>query len=248
MGNKRKIIGVSMSDTTNNNATVSIIIPTLNEEKSITKTLSSISQQTQQPIEVIIVDGESTDNTCQMVSQYNWVTLIQSHHRGRAQQMNTGANHAKGDWLLFLHADTLLPINGIAAISQLNNNAYVTAGCFTHQFSSSHCFLSIISWLHNFRCRITRIMYGDQSIFCRRKTFYSVGGYPEKIMEDIRFSEKILETHPPVLLDNQVITASRKFEQRGIIRSFLDVIIIICCYQLGRPIPNISKSFFSEIR
>lgn len=240
-------------NTTNNVplSRVSIVIPTLNEEKALPATLSQLLLQTQAAYEVIIVDGGSQDATCAIAQQWAnklpHVTLLHSATKGRAVQMNMGAAIASGDWLLFLHADTLLPINALASI-QAQSSSSVLAGCFKQLFSGANVLLNIISGLHNFRCKLTHIMYGDQSIFVRLNTFKRLQGYSEGHMEDIKFSEDLLTLTDPILLDDYVVTDSRKFKQRGVIRSFMDVVIIVSCYQLKKPIPNFSQSFFSEIR
>jgi len=230
--------------------TVSIIIPTFNEEKALPATLNSIVDQAHAAHEIIIIDGGSQDNTHAIVQQWMQklpnITFFLSPQKGRSEQMNLGASKATGDWLLFSHADTLLPKNAIVNIQ--SQSASTMAGCFKQQFSESNIFLSFISCLHNFRCELTHIMYGDQSIFIRRKTFVDIKGYQTGHMEDIKLSENILSLTKPALLNDYVVTDSRKFKQRGVLRSLLDVVIIITCYQCNKPIPNISQSFFSDIR
>lgn len=222
---------------------ISIIIPVLNEEKALPATLSQVFRQTGD-YEVIVVDGGSDDGSRELLRSYTGVQLIESA-RGRAVQMNAGARRAQGNWLLFLHADTLLPDN---ALEKIRSEGDMTkAGCFHQQFSGQHWLLKLISRLHNWRCRRSRIMYGDQAMFVRRETFEQLGGFPEQpILEDVLISEALVEVTVPVLLEEKVITDSRKFTQRGIWRSFAEVFIIMSCYELRLPI--FGRGFFSAVR
>ena len=222
---------------------ISIIIPVLNEERALPATLQRVFSQAGE-FEVIVVDGGSTDSTLDIVNQQSQIQL----HRaaaGRASQMNEGARHATGDWLLFLHADTLLPENALLCIEQLP--ADIQAGGFKHRFSGQAYSLSLISWLHNLRCRSTRIFYGDQAMFVRRKLFTELGTFPdEPILEDLLFSEKLVKVTQPVILDSYVITESRKFEQQGVWLSFWQVILILLSHELHLPIP--ARKFFTNVR
>ena len=165
--------------------------------------------------------------------------------RGRARQMNAGARQCQGDVLLFLHADTLLPVDALLSINTLDSD--IKAGCFRQRFSGKHWFLSAVSWLHNWRCNRSRIIYGDQAMFIRRKFFHQIGGFPEEdILEDVLISEEIVKHTRPVLLEQNVVTSSRKFEQRGLFRSFFDIFLIMSCYELRLPI--IRKAFFAAFR
>ncbi len=224
---------------------ISIIIPVLNEEKALPETLSSILSQLDN-VQVIVVDGDSSDRT-QMIARENAEVELIVSERGRARQMNAGAVKANGEWLLFLHADTLLPKNAIQEIQSLTSDKNKQAGCFHQRFSKDHWFLRFVSRLHNWRCRRTRIIYGDQAMFIRRQLFESIGGFPEQdILEDVLISELIVAQTNPILLDQEVITSSRKFEQRGLFRSFFDIFIIMSCYELRLPI--FRKDFFAGFR
>ncbi len=224
---------------------ISIVIPVLNEEAALPLCLSCVMSQAGE-FEVIVVDGGSSDRSREIAADYSKVTLLTSA-RGRAMQMNAGAGLASGEWLLFLHADTLLPDQAVQQIECQSDNKNVQAGCFCQQFSGDHRLLRAISWLHNWRCRHTRIMYGDQCIFIRRSLFEQLGGFPATdILEDVMLSEAIVKISNPLILGSAVITDSRKFEQRGICRSFAEVFIIMSCYELGLPI--LGRDFFSAVR
>ena len=222
---------------------ISIIIPVLNEERALPATLQHVFSQAGE-FEVIVVDGGSTDSTLDIVNQESRIQLHKAA-TGRASQMNEGARHATGDWLLFLHADTLLPENALISIERLSSDTQ--AGGFKHRFSGQAWSLRLISWLHNFRCRCTRIFYGDQAMFVRRKLFTELGMFPdEPILEDLLFSEKLVKGTQPVILNSYVITESRKFESQGIWMSFWRVILILISHGLHLPIP--ARKFFSNVR
>ena len=222
---------------------ISIIIPVLNEEKALPETLACLRRQIQDD-EIIVVDGGSEDHSQQLVETYEDIQLLMASP-GRASQMNAGAAIATGDWLLFLHADTHLPSNALQTIANLDSDC--RAGCFRQRFSRAHWFLRFVSWLHNRRCAHTGVMYGDQAMFMRRELFQCIGGFPShSILEDVSMSEEIMQHTRPRLLPLTVVTSSRKFEQRGVFKSFLDIVVIMSCYELRLPIPR--RGFFASYR
>jgi rSAM/selenodomain-associated transferase 2 len=225
---------------------ISIIIPVLNEERALPATLQRVfaQQAVAASYEVIVVDGGSTDATADIVARAPGIAW-QVAETGRARQMNAGAHKASGDWLLFLHADTLLPDDALQTISVLP--ADVQGGGFTHRFSGSTRGLRLVSWLHNFRCRRTHVFYGDQAMFVRRQLFFELGLFPdEPILEDLLFGEKLASATRPVMLDSTVITDSRKFEQKGVWLSLMRVLLILISHELRLPIP--ARRFFANIR
>ncbi|MGD8843225.1 MAG: TIGR04283 family arsenosugar biosynthesis glycosyltransferase [Gammaproteobacteria bacterium] len=222
---------------------ISVIIPTLNEQRALPATLARLFAQTAE-FELIVVDGGSTDHTLELLQQEPRLQLFAAP-TGRASQMNAGAVQARGEWLLFLHADTLLPPDGLTQIAQLP--ADVLSGGFQHRFSGQALGLRLVSWLHNFRCRRTRVFYGDQAMFIRSSLFHELGGFPdEPVLEDLLFGERIAAITRPVILDGPVITDSRKFEQQGIWLSLWRVLMILLSHELHLPVP--ARKFFSPVR
>ena len=224
---------------------ISVIIPTLNEEKALPETLRHLLGQPGD-FEVIVVDGGSADRTGEIVRGEPRVRLLTAP-KGRASQMNTGAQHATGDWLLFLHADTLLPEGALARLNTLETDATVQAGGFLHRFSGTDWRLRMLSYFNNVRCRRSKIMYGDQAMFVRRTLFERLSGFPnESRLEDVLFSRKLVRIVTPVLLAPPVVTDSRKFVQMGIWRSVFRASLILLSIELGLPL--ISRAFFRDIR
>jgi rSAM/selenodomain-associated transferase 2 len=222
---------------------ISVIMPVLNEEKALPATLQRLFSQSGD-YEVLAIDGGSSDNTLAVIKADDRIHL-HSCNTGRASQMNCGARHAQGEWLLFLHADTLLPENALTAVQQLPDTT--RAGGFRHRFSGSQWGLRLISWLHNFRCRCTRVFYGDQAMFMRKSLFTELGGFPdEPVLEDLLFSEQIANVTSPIMMDSYVITDSRKFEKAGIWLSLLRVILIQISHELKLPTPALK--FFANVR
>jgi rSAM/selenodomain-associated transferase 2 len=236
---------------------VSVIIPAYNEEKALPHTLRELLRQLGD-YEVIVVDGGSTDRTLAVLTEFSfsadpsprgshpsrlWLTAS----KGRASQMNEGAKHATGDWLLFLHADTVLPSGAIQRLNEMETDQMIRAGGFMHQFSGDDWRLKLISFLDNFRCIRSRIIYGDQALFVRRALFEQLGGFPNRpILEDVAFCERLIAVTTPLLLSPSVVTDARKFLKMGICRSFLRVLLIILHVEFHLPV--LPRAFFEDVR
>ncbi len=204
-------------------STISVIIPTLNEEKTIGQTLSSLPA-TEIP-EVIMVDGGSTDQTiliaeafCAEASNVRIITAP----TGRARQMNEGAKASRGDILLFLHADTRLPTEAQLMIKAALTDPAVVGGRFDVTFDSHSGFGAMISTLMNRRSRLSGIATGDQALFVRRHVFEQLGGFTDiPLMEDVEFSRRLKRTGRMAALHQKVTTSFRRWEQQGPLRTIL---------------------------
>ena len=233
---------------------VSIIIPAYNEEKALPHTLRELFRQFGD-YEVILVDGGSTDRTRAVVQGFSLSTQhsalrslrLLSAPKGRASQMNAGAKEAGGEWLLFLHADTVLPSGAIQRLNRMEADLTIQAGGFMHRFSGDDWRLKLISFLDNIRCVRSRIIYGDQALFVRRPLFEQLGGFPHiPILEDVALCERLIAVTRPLLLSPAVVTDARKFLKMGVWRSFLRVLLIILHVEFRLPI--LPRSFFQDVR
>ena len=196
----------------------SIIIPTLNEEKTIEPCLSAL-QPLRNNCEIIIVDGGSIDNT--RVIARSLADKVVSSDKGRARQMNNGARYASGNVLIFLHADTSLPKNALQLIQQKLNSSRKW-GRFDIQLSGKHFMLKVIAQMMNWRSRLTGIATGDQVIFVTRLAFEKAGQYPEiNLMEDIAICKALKKISPPICLKAKVISSGRRWERYGIYKTIL---------------------------
>jgi rSAM/selenodomain-associated transferase 2 len=213
-------------------STLSIIIPVLNEAKVIVRTLTSFQSLREAGHEIIVVDGGSNDGT--PVLSEPLANRVIGSPRGRARQMNAGAEIASGRILLFLHADTSLPENSDQLILAGMARTGKKWGRFDVSLAGKHCLFPIIAWLMNLRSRITSIASGDQAIFLERRLFEAVHGFPEiDLMEDIAMSKILKRTGKPLCLWHRVLTSSRRWEKNGILRTVLQMWFQRLAYFLG---------------
>jgi rSAM/selenodomain-associated transferase 2 len=162
---------------------------------------------------VIVVDGGSADATAARAKDGSDAVITALP--GRARQMNAGARAARGDVLVFLHADTRLPPNA----DELILSSHSTWGRFDVDIEGSHPMLPVIATLMNLRSRLTGIATGDQAIFVRRDAF---GGFPEiALMEDVAFSRAMKRRSRPACLGARVVTSGRRWEEKGVWRTIL---------------------------
>ncbi|MFW2364881.1 MAG: TIGR04283 family arsenosugar biosynthesis glycosyltransferase [Desulforhopalus sp.] len=222
------------------NPLISIIIPTVNEEQTLPRTLAPLKFCGQ--CEVLVVDGGSNDGTLAIANTYGCRTI--SGPRGRARQMNRGVEESTGDVLLFLHADTLLPGNFFTQITRTLKISDVAAGAFSLSFDSRQRSLAIISWGANLRSRLFSLPYGDQGLFTSRKNFSAVGGFPEmEIMEDFVFIRKMRRFGRVITLQDQVITSARRWENIGVLKTTFINQLIIAGYRLGIPPATLARYY-----
>ena len=193
---------------------LAIIIPTLNEAQTLPSNLEALRSQ---GAPLIVVDGGSTDNTPALAAPF--ADQVLSATRGRASQMNAGAQAAAAQVLLFLHADTALP-PGAAQLIQSAIEQGHSWGRFDVRINSSSITLQVVSTLINWRSRISGIATGDQAIFVRKDVFDKVGGYDNiPLMEDIALCKKLKRHSRPACLCAKVQTSARRWEQHGVWRT-----------------------------
>lgn len=211
---------------------ISVIVPLLNERRVLRQLIAELQQHRQNGCEVILVDGGSHDGSTELARAAGLAVL--TSEPGRARQMNTGARRARGDILLFLHADTRLPGGAITLIRRALADESRTWGFFAVQIEGSSRLLRLVAFLMNQRSRLTGIATGDQAIFVRRTTFERLSGFPEQpLMEDVEISRRLKRTARPVCLRARVSTSGRRWETRGILKTILLMWTLRFAYWVG---------------
>lgn len=211
---------------------LSIIVPCLNEAQGIAATLAALAPLRARGAEVIVVDGGSSDGTVERAVPH--ADCVISASRGRASQMNAGAARARGEILLFLHADTLLPESADALIVEGLQRLRRGWGRFDVTIAGHHPLLRVVAWLMNARSRLTGIATGDQAIFATRSLFTAAGGYPDiALMEDIALCKRLKRFGPPLCLKHRLTASGRRWEKHGVVRTILLMWRLRLAYWLG---------------
>ncbi len=213
-------------------ATLSIIVPVLDEAAGIAAALGALAPFRERGVEVIVVDGGSRDGTAEIAAPL--ADHVITATRGRAAQMNAGASLARSDVLLFLHADTRLPeaadglvLYGLAATER-------TWGRFDVTIDGRHPLLWIVAAFMNLRSQLTGITTGDQAMFVTRAAFVSAGGFPDiPLMEDIALSKRLKRSGRPLCLAARVATSGRRWRQNGVLRTLVLMWRLRLAYSLG---------------
>ena len=206
---------------------LAIILPTLNEEHYIERTLLA-AKACAPDAEFIVVDGGSHDTTVAKASRH--VPVIQTQC-GRGHQLNMGAAATQGDILLFLHADTIPDPAGIQELLTMMEDIHIVGGAFRMCFDDSRPLYRRISANVTRRSLKSKSYTGDQGIFTRRSTFEQLGGYQSwPFMEDVDYSERMSRAGSVILLASEVETSARRHRKWGLLRTQLTVIIIRVLY------------------
>lgn len=211
---------------------LSIVVPTLNEAEGIARTLGALQPLRARGCEVIVVDGGSTDGTPEMAAPL--ADRVLRAERGRGRQQNAGARAARGEVLLFLHADTRLPEAADRRVLDGVRGSGRGWGRFDVRLSGRHPLLRVVERGISLRSRLTGIATGDQAIFVRREWLAAVGGFPEvPLMEDVALSRALRRLGRPLCLRDAVVTSSRRWESRGVVRTVLLMWRLRLAYSLG---------------
>lgn len=209
----------------------SIIIPVLNEAVHIEDCLAPLQALRTQGWKVIVVDGGSQDDTVLLANKGADGVLCAL--AGRANQMNTGARVAEGEVLVFLHADTQLPVTFVADMAAFMLSE-LQWGRFDVQFTSARWPFQVISRFMNERSRLTSVATGDQGLFFKRNFFRKLGGFPLiPLMEDVAICKTARSVSLPFCARARVLTSSRRWEQQGIVRTVLLMWFLRLAYFLG---------------
>jgi len=241
--------------------TIAVIIPVLNEARCIGQTLAHTVRLGFD--ELVIVDGGSVDTTCAIVESFAGLDPFATEHispqsatrvrlltapPGRARQLNAGAAASRCDVLLFLHADTQLPANARQTVSTALSDQARIGGRFNVRFDSPCLMAQVIATLMNLRSRLSGIATGDQAIFVRRDVFERIGRFAEiPLMEDIEFTGRLHRAGPVVPLSETVVTAFRRWEHNGPLRTILLMWTLRFLYWIGIS-PHRLQHFYGMVR
>ncbi|GAB4389997.1 MAG: TIGR04283 family arsenosugar biosynthesis glycosyltransferase [Thermodesulfovibrionales bacterium] len=224
---------------------MSVIVPALNEEKALGKTLGSLELTENE--ELIVVDGGSSDATVAVASRYAHMVL--SAQRGRARQMNAGAARARGDILFFLHADCVPPAGAFGMIRETVARKGVSAGAFDLAIAHPGLCFRLIELGANLRSRLTSIAYGDQGLFMRRSVFEEIGGFADiPLMEDIEISSRLKKAGEVVFLRPPVSTEPRRWLTEGALYTTLRDWSLALSYSVFGASPERLARHYRDVR
>jgi rSAM/selenodomain-associated transferase 2 len=219
-------------------ATISVIIPALNEAAHIARSVRSCAGAE----EILVVDGGSADETILCAAEAG-ATVIMSAP-GRALQQNAGAKSATGDVLLFLHADNWLGPNCLSQIREATDDQRVHGGAFRQQIENTRWAYRALEWGDAARVRWRGIAYGDQALWLRRTTFNELGGFDEvPLLEDLLLMRRLRRRAWPKLLDGPVHVSARRWERHGVLRQTLRNWSILVRHALGASPQSLAASY-----
>jgi rSAM/selenodomain-associated transferase 2 len=215
--------------------TISIVIPVYRDSEALAHLLGACDLTADARVVDVIVAGTAADGDALAPLRARWplIRWVVSP-KGRARQMNAGAAFARGAWLLFLHADTLLPPQWCEAISTANCDPRIALGCFRFALDSASVCARLIEWGVRFRVAVCALPYGDQALFMRRELFERLGGYADvPIMEDVDLVRRVLRHGRLFTASVPAVTSARKWEEDGWGRRTLKHLRLITLYFLG---------------
>jgi rSAM/selenodomain-associated transferase 2 len=212
------------------NSKISIIIITLNEERFVERLLKQLINV--QDIEIIVSDGGSIDRTARVAKSY--IDKVIVGERGRGVQLNAGAALATGDILWFLHADSIPPDDFKYHIVKTLEKPGVVGGAFKLKIDSQLSSIKFISNVANLRSLISRIPYGDQSLFIKKEIFQRLNGFKDiPLMEDIEFGRRLKKEGRIECLRNEIKTCARVWEREGVLKTTLRNWVYVTLFFMG---------------
>jgi rSAM/selenodomain-associated transferase 2 len=229
---------------------VSVIIPTYNEQDAIPRTLDALSRARGE-FEVIVVDGESTDRTREFVKEripdFPRTLRLFAAPRPRALQLNAGAKEARGDVLLFLHADVVLPCGGMEALRKVLQDQAIVGGNFDLEFEGPSAWSHFFTWVNRKRRRLG-IYYGDSGIFVRRAVFECLGGFrPIPIMDDYEFVRRLERAGKTAFVPARLLASDRRWRVQGAWRTMWSWFWVQALYSIG-VLPSFLVRWYQPVR
>ncbi len=226
---------------------ISVIVPVLHESEIINDLVLHLrSIEEGKKIEILVVDGSDDHDTIEIINDPDVIKLISEV--GRGTQMNMGAKKAKGEIMVFLHADTRLPPKAFDLIEETFSDVSLSAGAFTIALDEGPLYLRLMVPINNLRGRMTRVPYGDQAIFMKKRTFEGIGGYNDyRIMEDLDLMRRMKRSGLKVkILKEKVRTSSRRFLKNGPFKTVLINIFLIFLFHLGVDNERLARIYYGD--
>ncbi|RAK08630.1 rSAM/selenodomain-associated transferase 2 [Halanaerobium saccharolyticum] len=226
---------------------LSVVIPTLNEEKNIADLIDYLKNE-KVKTEIIISDADSSDQTREIAASRG-AKVVNSRQGNRGLQLNKGAEIASAPLILFLHADSTLENSALnSLVKKMKRKPDKIGGCFSLKIESEHPLLKFISWSSNLRARYLNLIFGDQGMFIKKEIFKKLGGFPEiELMEDWEFSRKMAEAGELLFLDKKIYTSARRWEEYGVLKTILLMHKIKFLHMLGYS-PQKLKKIYHDAR
>jgi rSAM/selenodomain-associated transferase 2 len=224
---------------------LSIVIPVLNDAPALQHLLGSLTNHLAGgvcgSVEIIVVDGGSSDDGCALALRYGCVVMHTPASRGR--QLQEGFARSKGEWVWFLHADSRLDSKVVAWLAQLQRPAW---GRFDVRFVTARPMLALVAKMMNWRSRYTGICTGDQGIFVHRSLLTSIGGVPQQsLMEDIELSKRLKRQGLPLCPSLSLTTSPRRWERRGVVGTIVSMWWFRLRYWLGADPQQLAREYYS---
>ncbi|HAH21720.1 MAG: hypothetical protein A2Y00_04240 [Omnitrophica WOR_2 bacterium GWF2_43_52] len=223
---------------------ITIIVPFYNEEKILCENSIQFHALSRHA-ELIFVDGGSIDKSAECAKRYGCGCYSK---KGRPRQMNKGASIAKGDILLFMHADTIISPKAVSSIENCIKDGRCVGGCLRQRIDAPGKIYRFIEGFGNARAAITKVFYGDQGMFVRRDIFLRIGGFPEvPIMEDVIFSKQLKRVGKTAVLPDRIFTSPRRWDKKGVVKTSLLYSLINALFWLRFPLEKI-KLLYDDLR
>jgi len=227
----------------------SIIVPVFHEGERINDLIECVNRlDSDGNAEIIIVDGTEEKDTLTAIRSSHVIKI--SSARGRAKQMNAGASISRGEILIFLHADTELPVHALRKIGSFIEQTKYVGGAFDLGIKSDKLIFKVIGTLSSLRSRLNRVPLGDQAIFIRREYFNKMGGYKEiPLMEDVELLRRIKKSGDRIrIFNDRVMTSPRRWEKEGVIYCTLRNWVLQALYLLGVSPEKFTNFYKSDYR
>ena len=224
-------------------ALITVVIPVLNDAAALASLLPALPEDP--ALEIIVVDGsEAGDPRLGALPERHACVRWMHAAPGRGAQMNHGARHAHGRWLVFLHADTRLGAGWIDALRRLDEQPRIVGGSFRFALDSPVRWARWLEWGVRIRVRLFDLAYGDQALFVRRTIFEELGGYRElPLMEDVDFVRRLRRHGRLEHVDVPAVTSARRWEQDGWFRRTIENVVLVALFLAGSSPERLARRY-----